>query len=113
MRSQATAPALLFAQYSDDDFVDLQLLLIFVAGRHRGGRSGEHLVVIDVQEPQPALLAEREADHAAELDQLRLAEVAVQAIPEGIIGVEMPGDRLGIGERRFLPLVVCASTSRN
>jgi hypothetical protein len=33
--------------------------------------------MIDVEQPQPALLAEREADHAAELDQLGLAEVPV------------------------------------
>src|SRR3954462_15996733 len=62
--------------------------------------------MLDVEEPQPALLPEREADHAAELDQLRLAELPVHAIPEGIVGVEMPGDRLGICERRLLALVV-------
>ena len=37
--------------------------------------------VIDVEQAQPALLAEGEADHAAELDELRLAEVAVQPLP--------------------------------
>ena len=30
----------------------------------------------------------------------------VQAFPECVIGVQVPGDRLGVGERRLLPLVV-------
>src|SRR6478609_2665116 len=62
--------------------------------------------MLDIEEPQPALLPEREADHAAELDQLRLAELLVHAVPERIVGGEMPGDRLGIRKRRLLPLVV-------
>src|SRR3954449_12641645 len=62
--------------------------------------------MLDIEEPQPALLPEREADHAAELDQLRLAELLVHAVPECIVGVEMPGDRLGICKRRLLALVV-------
>src|SRR6185436_403910 len=81
-----------------------QRLSGFVARRHRRRRSREHLVVIDVEQPQPALLAEGEADHAAELDQLGLAEMPVHALPEGVVGVEMPRDRLGVGERRFLPV---------
>src|SRR5690349_15806209 len=50
-------------------FGRLQRFLILVAGRHRGRGAGQHLVVLDVEKPQPALLAEREPDHAAELDQ--------------------------------------------
>ena len=63
-------------------------------------------MVIYVQKPQPALLAERQPDHATELDQLGLGEVLVQPIPECIVGIEMPGDGLSIGKRRLLPAIV-------
>ena len=63
-------------------------------------------MVLDIEEPQPALLAKRQTDHAAEFDKLRFIEMPVHAIPKSVVGVEMPGDCLGIGERRFLPLVV-------
>ena len=66
---------------------------------------GMHLVVIDVEQPQPALLAERQPDHAAQLDQLGLTEVRVQAVPERVVGVHPPRDRLGVRERRLLPVV--------
>ena len=62
--------------------------------------------MLDIEQPQPALLSQREPDHAAELDQLRLAEMPVHALPERIVGIEMPGDRLGIGQRRLLALAV-------
>src|SRR4029077_19696663 len=75
-------------------------------GRQPRCRSRHDLVMLDIEEPQPALLPEREADHAAELDQLRLAELLVHAVPERIVGGEMPGDRLGIRKRRLLALVV-------
>ena len=91
----------------------LEFVHVLVARRHRGVGAGQHLVVIDVEQPQPALLAERQADHAAELDQLRLAEVLVHAVPERVVGVEVPGDRFGIGQRRLLALVVIWWTSRN
>src|SRR5580693_4074197 len=70
--------------------------------RHRGGRPGQHLVVLDVQEPQPALLAHRQSDEAAELDQLGLGEVLVKPLPQRIVGVQVPGDRLRVGQRRLL-----------
>src|SRR5215831_600222 len=85
---------------------DGKLLGVLVTRRHRGGGGCHHLMVIDVEEPQPALLAEREPDHAAELDQLGLGEVLVHAVPERIVGFAAPDDRLGIGERRLLSLVV-------
>src|SRR5262245_9620323 len=46
----------------------LEFLCVLIAGRHRGGCAREHLVMIDVEQPQPALLAERQSDHAAKLD---------------------------------------------
>src|SRR5262249_51943440 len=47
-----------------------------------------------------------EPDHAAELDQLGLVEVPVHAIPERVVDRRVPGDRLGVGKRRLLALVV-------
>src|SRR4030095_16626375 len=69
---------------------------------HRSLGAREHLVVVDIQKTQPALLAKRKADEAAELDELGLAEVPVQARPERVVGVEAVDDRLGVRERRFL-----------
>jgi hypothetical protein len=39
-------------------------------------------VVLDVERPQPALLAHCQGDKAAKLDKLGLAEVPVQPLPE-------------------------------
>src|SRR4051794_23291437 len=83
----------------------LEVLTRLEARRHRRARPGHDLVVVDVEQPQPALLAERQADRAAELDELGLAEVRVHALPERVVGLEPPGDRLGVRERRPLALV--------
>jgi len=71
-------------------------------GRHRRRRTGQDLVVLDVQQPQPALLAHRQGDEAAELHELRLGEMPVQPLPERVVGVEPPGDRLRVGQGRLL-----------
>src|SRR5467141_891707 len=76
--------------------------------RHRRGSPGKHLVVVDIEQPQPALLPHGERDEAAQLDQLGLVEMPVEPFPERIIGVQVPGDCLGIRKRRLLPLVVIA-----
>src|SRR2546423_11798956 len=55
----------------------LQLFFGLEAGRHRGIGPGEHLMMLDVQGAQPALLAHRERYEIADLDQLRLAEMLV------------------------------------
>src|SRR5690242_12970437 len=60
--------------------------------------------MIDVEEAEPALLPEREADHAAELDQLRLVEMPVHPFPERVVRIEVPGDRFRVGKRRLLAL---------
>src|SRR5262249_59253682 len=52
------------------------------AGRHRSRRARQHLMVLVIEKPQPALLPQREPDHAAELDQFRLREVALHAFPK-------------------------------
>ena len=62
--------------------------------------------MLDVERAQPALLAHGDGDEIADLDQLRLAEMLVQPRPERVVGRQIPGDRLGVGERGFLPLVV-------
>src|SRR5579872_4146780 len=72
------------------------------AGGHRGGRPGQDLVMLDVQQPQPALLAHGQGDEAAELDQFRLGEVLVQPLPQRVVGVQPPRDRLRVGQRRLL-----------
>src|SRR5882762_8343186 len=76
--------------------------------RHRRRSPGKHLMVVDIEQPQPALLPHGERDEAAQLDQLGLVEVPVEPFPERIIGVQVPGDCLGIRKRRLLPLVVIA-----
>src|SRR5919199_359003 len=83
----------------------LELLAGLEPGRHRRVRAGHDLVVLDVEQPQPALLAECQADRAAELDELRLAEVRVHPLPEGVVGVQAPRDRLGVGQGGPLALV--------
>src|SRR5258708_7712038 len=76
--------------------------------RHRRRSPGEHLMVVNVEQPQPALLPHGERDEAAQLDQLGLAEMPVEPVPERIIGVQVPRDCLGIRKRRLLALVVIA-----
>ena len=75
-------------------------------GRHRAVGACENLVVFDVQRAQPALLAHGDGDEVADLDQFGLAEMLMQARPQLVAGRQVPGDRLGVGQRRFLPLVV-------
>jgi len=53
----------------------------FETGRHRAIGTGQNLMVFDVQRAQPALLAHGDGDKIADLDQLRLAEMLVQAGP--------------------------------
>src|SRR5258708_40053716 len=74
------------------------------ARRHRRRGSGHDLVVIDAEQPQPALLPQREADEAAELDQLGLAEMPMHALPEGAAGIAALGDALRVSERRCRPV---------
>src|SRR5689334_8595578 len=62
--------------------------------------------MLDVEQPQPALLAHSQGDEAAELDELGLAEVPIEPLPERVVGIEMPRDRLGIGECGLLALAV-------
>ncbi len=49
-----------------------------------------HLMMVDVEKPQPALLPKRQTDHAPDLDQFRLAEVFVEPVPKRVIRVEVP-----------------------
>src|SRR5260370_9848460 len=78
------------------------------ARRHGRIWAGEDLVVLDAKRAQPALLAHGQSDEIADLDELGLAEMLVQPRPELIVDRQIPGDRLGIGERRLLPLVIAA-----
>src|SRR6266481_9178246 len=78
------------------------------ARRHRRVGAGEDLVMLDAERAQPALLAHGQGDEIADLDQFRLAEMAVEPGPELVVDRQIPGDRLGIGQLRLLPLVVAA-----
>src|SRR5262245_3438884 len=62
--------------------------------------------MVDVEKPQPALLSHGERDEATELHELGLGEVRVQALPEAVVGIEPPRDRLGVSERGLLALAV-------
>src|SRR5262245_24461471 len=84
----------------------LKRFFIFEAWRHGGSRAGQDLVVLNIKSAQPALLAHGQRDEIADLDELRLAEVLVQARPELVVDRQVPGDRLGVGERRLLLLVI-------
>src|ERR671919_2487551 len=63
-------------------------------------------MVVDVEEAQPGLLAEREADEAAQLDELGLVEVRVQALPEVVVRIAGPDDRLRVGQGGLLAIGV-------
>jgi hypothetical protein len=63
-------------------------------------------VVLDAERAQPALLSHGNRDEVADLDQFRLAEMLVQARPERFVNRLVPGDRLGVGKRRFLSLII-------
>src|SRR5262249_16849336 len=78
----------------------------FKAGRHRSRRAGQHLMMLDIEKPQPTLLPQRKPDHAAELDKFRLLEMATHTVPELVAGVEPPNDGLGVGERRLLTFII-------
>ena len=59
----------------------------------------------DIEGADPALLAEREGDEEAQLDQLRLGEVLVELRPEGVVGQRrVEENRLGVGQRDLLAL---------
>ena len=62
--------------------------------------------MIDVQQPQPALLPQRQADRAPQFYEFLLVEVLVLPIPEGVVRVESPDDGFCIGECCFLAVVV-------
>src|SRR5450432_537727 len=61
-------------------------------------------MVLNVEQPQPALLAEGERDEAAKLYQFGLGELAVQPLPEHVVVGQSPRDGLGVAERSLLPL---------
>src|SRR4051794_23224343 len=73
------------------------------ARRHRGAGARHDLVMLDVQQSQPRLLTQREPDHAPELHELGLAEMGTETLPERVVRLAGPRDRLGIRERRLLP----------
>src|SRR5262249_48795720 len=58
--------------------------------------------MLDVQRLQPALLPHRHGDEIANLDELRFGEMLMEPIPHLVVGLEVPGDRLGIRKRRLL-----------
>ena len=62
--------------------------------------------MVDVEQAQPALLAEGEANGAAEFDQFRFAEVTVHAFPETVIGFSAPDYGFSISECGLLTFTV-------
>jgi hypothetical protein len=84
----------------------LQRRLGFESWCHRGIGSGQHLMMLDIERPEPPLLTHCECDEEADFYQLRLAEMLMQPCPQLIVDWQVPGDRLSPGERRLLPVVV-------
>ena len=80
---------------------------------HRSVGAGEDLVVLDVQRPQPTLLAHRDGNEIADLHQFRLREMRVQTLPKRVIRGEVPGDGLRVGKSGFLPCVIAARGLRS
>src|SRR5208282_6626957 len=76
------------------------------ARRERCRSAGKYLVMLDIEGAEPALLTHGNGDEIAELDDLRGAEMPVEPIPQRVVRLEVPGDRFGVGQRRFLPFVV-------
>src|SRR5262245_30204683 len=83
-----------------------EFLRVTEAGRHRGVGAGHVLVVVDAQQPDPALLAEGQGDEATKLDEFGLGEVLPDALPQLVEVLLSPGDRLGVRERGLLAVVV-------
>src|SRR6202158_5729820 len=63
-------------------------------------------MMLDVQRFEPTLLTHGEAHEGSELDQLGLAEIGVQPLPQRMNGLEAPDDRLGICQSRSFPRTV-------
>ena len=63
-------------------------------------------MVVDSEQPDPALLAKRQCDEAAQFDQFRFGELLMQPIPQVISRLQSPADRFRVGEGGFLPMVV-------
>ena len=79
--------------------------LVAMGSRKSGSVIGQDFTVADTQCFDPALLTERQRYEKPELDELGNREVAVQLLPEGLIGnIGIPDDRAGVRERHFLPL---------
>src|SRR5262245_2513718 len=85
---------------------DGELLRAGEARRHRGVGAGHVLVVVDAEQPDPALLAEGQSDEAAELDEFGLGEVLAEPLPELVEVLLAPGDRLRVCEGSLLAVVV-------
>ncbi len=62
--------------------------------------------MIYVEGAKPALLTHGDCDKEADLDDLRLREMFVQLVPEGIVCFQVPCDSLSIGERGLLSVIV-------
>jgi hypothetical protein len=61
----------------------------------------------DAERLDPALLTVRDGDEVAELDDLLVAEVRAQALPQRVVRpLGIPDDRARVEQRRLLPLVV-------
>ena len=68
-------------------------------------RAAEDFLVADSQRLDPALLPQGEPDEEAQLDQLRVCEMAVEPLPQGVVRDRgVPDNRAGIGQCRFLPI---------
>jgi len=62
--------------------------------------------VADPERADPPLPTRDVADERAELDELGLAEVRVQLLPERVVGeLRVPADRVGVAKRDALALV--------
>ena len=91
---------------SDADAVLADLAATLGGSEHEAGERRRYLVVADADGLEEALLAKRQRDEVAELDELRLGEVLVQAAPERIVGQSrVPGDGHRPGQGRALAVV--------
>src|SRR5947209_13629776 len=75
------------------------------AGAEPDGRLREDLAVADPERADPALAAGDVADERSQLDELGLAEVRVQLLPQRVVGERgVPADGVRVPERNAFAL---------
>ena len=68
--------------------------------------SGCAKVVVNIEQSVESLLSHRKSHEIPDFNNFFLAEIFVQAIPECIVCIQVPGDRFGQCQRSFSRIVI-------